>query len=321
VQEIADLLVEDDTPGIQSAREDTPHENLDVMLETPGPVASSFMPPPPVPVGDAGEDSDSAEEGSGATNLAYEDLLAKLVLPAKAPEPAPEMPALLGTLPLPQPDTEPAAPPLPRPSAHSLQAAPPADERTLVTDNPLIAEEQEAAYREGRAATRDQPVVAPEPRPLPGVLGVGRSKVVYLMLGGLLVLGGMILAVLVLKLLMPTPAPPAAPVVVPVQPPPPPAAPARVEPLPPSVPPAVVPIPAEPAAAVPPIPTPEVVPELPSAEPEKPAPAPKIHRPTGHRTRPAAPKVAPKPVAPPAPKAPKPKKPSKTSGYADPFDN
>jgi hypothetical protein len=324
VQEIADLLVEDETPVGQSAREDTPHEdtpheNLDVMLETPGPVASSFMPPPPVPVGDAGEDSEGAEEGSGATNLAYEDLLAKLVLPAKAPEPAPEMPALLGTLPLPQPDSELAAPlpALPRPSAHSLQAAPPADERTLVTDNPLIAEEQEAAYREGRAATRDQPVVAPEPRPLPGVLGMAKSKVVYLMLGGLLVLGGMILAVLVLKLLMPTPAPPAAPVVVPVPPPPPAAAPARVEPLPPSPPPAVVPIPAEPAAVAP-IPAPEVIPEQPAAEPVKPAPAPKAHRPIGHKIRP---KAAPKPVAPAAPKAPKPKKPSKTSGYADPFDN
>ena len=103
VDDIADLLVEDDPPSGQGAKEEVSDDSLDVMLETPGPaLASSFMPPPPSPVDDVGEEGDAGEEGAGSTNLAYEDLLAKLVLPAKAPEPEPEMPEPVGSLPPPE---------------------------------------------------------------------------------------------------------------------------------------------------------------------------------------------------------------------------
>lgn len=332
VDEIADLLVEDEVSAPLPAKDDTPHDNLDVMPETPGPaLASSFMPPPPSPVGDTGDDREGAEDAGGATNLAYEDLLAKLVLPARAPEPASEMPAVVGTLPLPEPDSEVAAltPLLSPPSAQSLQIAPPAEERTLVTDNPLIAEEQEAAFREGRTASRDQPVLPredlrtlPTGPVMPGTV-VAKSKLIYLMFGGLLVLGGMMLAVLVLRLLLPTPTQQPAPVVVPAAPPPP-SAPAHVVPLPPSAPPpAVVPIPAEPAAAAAIPELPEVVPERPS-EPER--PAPKARRTSGHSRAPRQvvlkpPRASASKASSPAPKAPKSKKSSKSTGFADPFDN
>jgi len=347
VDDIADLLVEDD-PSHPATSEEVSEDGLEVMLETPGPaLANPFMPPPPSPMGDMGEENESADENGAATNLAYEDLLAKLVLPAKAPEPEPEMPALMSSLPLPEPVAAPLLlppPSYPLPSGQSLQVAPPAEERTLVTENPLVAEEQEAAVREGRLAMRgefipvqeDMRSVPTEPVAVAANGVAAKSRLVYLMLGGLLVLGGMILAVLVLKLLMPTPAPQSPAIVAPT-PPPPSAPPAHVEPLPPS---------AAPAAVAPTEPPPAAFPEnaagipetVPNVEPERPAPRP--HRPAAHPkpARPAPPKAtaAPKPapapkqatvpkVAPaPAPKAPKAapaKKPSKSSGYADPFDN
>lgn len=339
VSDIADLLVDDGTPTGNIAKIETSDDSLDVMLETPGPVlASAFMPPPPTPVGEVGDDGDSTDEGGAATNLAYEDLLAKLVLPAKAPEPEPQMPAVVGNLPLPEPLAEPLTPPSPfgRPSVQSLQIAPPADERTLVTENPLVAEEQEAAYREGRTGAREQPVVvreelrpAPVPEPVMGAVavnGAAKSRLVYLMLGGLLMLTGMIVATLVLKLLMPSPAPQPVPVVVPAAPPPPASAPAHVEPLPPSAPPAAV-------VPTPPPPT-GVAPSGDMASDS--ASEPKSHR-GGHARspRPAAPRVvapkpapAPKVVAPKPAPAPTPKPPKaaltkkgKGSAYADPFDN
>ena len=339
VDDIADLLVEDEATSNRAASEEVSDDGLEVMLETPAPVlANPFMPPPPSPMGDAGEENDGGEENGAATNLAYEDLLAKLVLPAKAPEPEPEMPALMSSLPLPESIALPSASYI-RPSSQSLLAAPPAEERTLVTENPLLAEEQEAAAREGRLPTRDHPVVMHEElrsaptEPLAVANGAAKSRMVYLMLGGLLVLGGMILAVLVLKLLMPTP-PPQTPVVIspaPAPAPPPLAPPAHVVPLPPSAPAAgAEPAFAEPAAAA-------VEPAL-AVEPER--ATPRAHRPVAHPkpVRPMAPKVAalPKPApkqavaakaapAPaPAPKVPKAasgKKAGKSSGYADPFDN
>ncbi|HEX7500753.1 MAG TPA: hypothetical protein VF524_10695, partial [Polyangia bacterium] len=132
------------------------------MLETPGPVlVSTFMPPPPSPVADDAEENEGVEERGEETNLAYEDLLAKLVLPSKAPEPEAAMPAVAEPLPLPA-IASPADPTLPAvaftspsssPSSASFEVSPPNDERTLVTDNPLVAEEQEAAFREGRFAS------------------------------------------------------------------------------------------------------------------------------------------------------------------------
>jgi hypothetical protein len=352
VDDIADLLVEDESHQGRTEGDQSLDDGLDVMLETPGPVlVSTFMPPPPAPVADDAEENENIEEPGEATNLAYEDLLAKLVLPAKAPEPEPIMPALAAPLPMPDSIGLSAAPTPPavafkRPSSSSFQIAPPTDERTLVTDNPLVAEEQEAAYREGRSASRDQPpiVVQDEMRPaftepMAAANGGAKSRLLYLMLGGLLVLGGMILAVLVLKLLMPTPAPQPTVVSPAPAPPPPFAPPAHVEPLPPSAP-AAAPVPPQatapatlpPAAEVPaPAAGEGMAPENEKAPAKahkaatrkvahvsgpKPAPAPKAMV--------AAPKATPAPAAAPAAKAPKAaaggKKP-KASGYADPFDN
>jgi hypothetical protein len=353
VDDIADLLVEGESRKGRTEGEQSLDDGLDVMLETPGPaLVSTFMPPPPSPpaADDVAEDADdSAEEPGEATNLAYEDLLAKLVLPAKAPEPEPAMPALASSLPLPESLTGPAAPTPPavafkRPSSASLQVAPPSDERTLVTINPLVAEEQEAAAREGRAGSRELPpiMVQEEMRPaltepMVAANGVAKSRLYYRVEGGLLVLGGMIVAVLLLKLIMPTPAsqPPVVitPAALPAPPPPPPA---HVEPLPPSVPPAA----AAPAPSV--APAPAVPSEVPApsteegAAPEGEMAQPKAHKAAARKvTHAAAPKLAPAPkqaVAPkaaPAPatapaaktaKAPTGKK-AKASGYADPFDN
>ncbi|HEY5281905.1 MAG TPA: hypothetical protein VIM14_03860, partial [Polyangia bacterium] len=229
VDDIADLLVEDESSPVHIEGEQVLDDGLDVMLETPGPVlVNTFMPPPPAPAPGSPEETEGGEDPGAGANLAYEDLLAKLVLPAKAPEQEPTMPALASSLPLPESLTAPALPSLAapslaapstvpsafkRPSSSSFQIAPPTDELTLVTDNPLVAEEQEAAVREGRAFTRDQPLVvggevhAAPTEPMLAANGGAKSRLLYLMLGGLLVLGGMILAVLVLKLLMPTPAP------------------------------------------------------------------------------------------------------------------
>jgi len=369
VDDIADLLVEDESSPVHIEGEQILDDGLDVMLETPGPVlVNTFMPPPPAPAPGSLEETENSEDSGAGANLAYEDLLAKLVLPAKAPEPEAAMPALASSLPVPESLMAPvatsavapslAAPflvapsapqfPFKRPSSSSFQIAPPTDELTLVTDNPLVAEEQEAAVREGRAITRDQPVVVGEEmhtattEPIAAANGGAKSRLLYLMLGGLLVLGGMILAVLVLKLLMPTPAPQPTVVVTPALPPPPPAPPAHVEPLPPSAPPAApvpAPAPAAPSAAA--------APEAPAATAEPSAveaPQPKARRSSGHTkaahastpkpapspkvvTAPAS-KAAPAPKATPAPtpaaKAGKPaggKKSGKGSSYADPFDN
>jgi hypothetical protein len=249
-------------------------------------------------------------------------------------------------LPLPEGVDEPVAdvihetvlPSVGRPSSPSLQVAPPTEERTLVTDNPLVAEEQQAAAREGRAsmAYERPPVVGAELRPAvterlaPLINGAAKSKLLYLLFGGLLVLGGMVLATVLLKLLMPTPAP--QPPVVTAPPPipqPPPTPPAQVQPLPPT--------PSAPVATPPPAradvggakaaePAPEEV--RPAPEPEKPRP----HRREGRAkpARVAAPKAAPAAkaaaaakVAAPAPAAKPAKggKKGKASSYVDPFDN
>jgi hypothetical protein len=345
VDDIADLLVEDDHSSELAAGEAAGEDNLDVMLETPGPaLANPFMPPPPSPMGDSAEENETADADEGGGNLAYEDLLAKLVLPAKAPEPEPQMPAVMSSLPLPEPPTAPSLPvqAFSASSVPTLQAAPPAEERTLVTENPLVAEEQEAAAREGRLL-RDPGLPVPvqgdlrslttAPMTVPGN-GAPRSRFFYMVAGGLVVLAGVLLVVLVLKLLTPAPmpAPPAAVAPTPPLPLPPSAPPAVVEPLPPSTPPPAA-APAEPVAA----PEPSAAAPEPSGQAEPSAPA-KPHKPAHARPpRPATPKVAatPKPapapkatvapkVAPapaPAPKAPKASGKKPKGGYADPFDN
>ena len=368
VDDIADLLieggsrpgrVEGDQPLVEG---DQPlDDGLDVMLETPGPVlVSTFMPPPPSPVADDAEEKEGLEEPGEETNLAYEDLLAKLVLPAKAPEPEPAMPAVAEPLPLPLPESiAPPAPPTPpavafaSPSSASFEISPPNDERTLVTDNPLVAEEQEAAYREGRSVSREHHPIVVQEEMRPAITepmaaangGAAKSRFMYLILGGSLVLFGFVLAVLFLKLIMPTSAPPAPVVIMPAPPPPPPTPPAHVEPLPPSVPPAAAAAP--PAAAEPAAPAPSPQNPAPAAgegmAPENEKVTPKARKPTSHKVahvaapkptpapKPApapkaaaaAPKAAPAPVVAPAAKAPKAAggKKAKSGGYADPFDN
>jgi hypothetical protein len=358
VDDIADLLVEGESQPEQVEGENPAEDGLDVTLETPAPVATNtFLPPPPAPAGGA-SDEEATEEGPDSTNMAYEDLLAKLVLPAKAPEAEAQMPALPSSMPevepiaLPTPAAEPVEP-FARASAtssSSFQVSSPTEERTLVTENPLVAEEQEAAAREGRSGVREQPVPVVidgaqvmQSGPIAPLSALtAKSKLVYLMLGGLLVLVGMVLAVFVLKLLMPSPAPQPPVVITPV-PQPPPAPPAHVEPLPPSPPaapsaaapaPAAVPVqPEQPSAKAEDTPeNPPAEPEAaaaPTAEPEKtPRPRKTVHTKPAHAVaRPVAatPKAAASPKATAAPAA-KPGKPAASSkksksGWVDPFDN
>jgi hypothetical protein len=330
--EVSHLPVEDEAHQEDVDSGQILDDGLDVMLETPGPVlVNSFMPPPPSPTSGAPEEeAESAEESGSPTNLAYEDLLAKLVLPAKASEPEPALPMPVSPLPL--PDPTPTAEPFKRPSSPSFLVAPPTDERTLVTENPLLAEEQQAAVREGRTSSREVPnAIREEMRSAltePVSSGAANSKLLYLMLGGLLVLGCMILGVLVLKLFMPTPAPP-PPIVIRQAPAlPPPAPPAHVEPLPPTE--AVVPAVAEPAPN--PVPPTEMEQKPAAGSPEEaasPEPSqPKVHksvvRPKVPHAAVVKPAPAPKPAAP--AKAEKPVAGKKTGksgghGWVDPFDN
>ena len=357
VEDIAELLVEEESHPVNVQAEKPLDDGLDVMLETPGPVvASTFMPPPPSPAGLVGEEGDNIDEAGAATNLAYEDLLAKLVLPGKMLEPEAATPAPSGppsSLPMPEafggsaasPAYESVLPSVTRPSSPSIDLAPPSDEKTLVTENPLVAEEQEAAAREGRASvTRDQANEIQDHQqsvltePIQAFGGTTKSKLLYVMFGGLLAFGGMALAVLVLKLLGAGSAAPPPAVVAPAPvPQPTPAPPAQVQALP-STPPAapapaavVLPPEPEPTAVVPP-PAPTEAKAEPAAE-EAPAvaegsekPQPRAHRREARRPTHAAaakPAPAPKTAAPkaaaPAPAA-KPAKPAKkVKGYVDPF--
>ena len=392
IDDIAELLVEDESathevhPQVDQALDDS----LDVMLETPGPAAlGTFMPPPPLlpnatdENSSETEDRENAEEGAGQSNLAYEDLLAKLVLPSEnTAEPEPRLPAPEPSLPAPEPPLSepstsasapesevaaaPAVPtpiPLPvftpaptpaplsvdRPSSSLSLMASATDERTLVTENPLLAEEQEAAAREGRTASRDQAPrvqvdfgsLASGPVSLPTAANSAtKTKMVFFLAGNLAMLLCMVLAVLVFKIFIQAPASPPAVVMPAAAPLPPASPPAKVEPLP-SPPPAAA---AVPAAA--PAPSPEPAAEPPAENPSATEPAaveaakaaPKAHRSSVHKVAaihapkpapaapitkpaPAAPaaKAAPTPVAKPAKAAPAKK--GKAGGYADPFDN
>ena len=394
VDDIAELLVEDESatreahPQVDQALDDS----LVVMLETPGPaVLGTFMPPPPLLPNAADENSsetedrENAEEGVGQSNLAYEDLLAKLVLPSEnaavsesslpapesslsgsepllsSPPPEPEAsaaPAALTPVPLPVFTPPPAPAPISfdRPSSSLSLATSATDERTLVTENPLLAKEQEAAAREGRSATRDQvprvqedygSVASGPVTPLVAANVATKTKMGFFLAGNLAMLLCMVVAVLVFKIFIQSPASPPAVIMPAAAPLPQPSPPAKVEPLP-SPPPAAavvpvaVPAPSPEPAAEPPAENPSATAQPAPVEAAKVATAPKAHKPSVHKTAShAAPKLAatapaaqPAPAAKPAAaakavqtpvvkptKAAAPAKKGKAGGYADPFDN
>ena len=328
---------------VDAAQAATVGSELDVSMETPGLVkVDSYLVPPPV----ADEPPTGPEAESAATNLAYEDLLEKLVLPAT---PAAPDEAEAAEEPPPFASDQPSSPHLSSSSGGNLYQPGPgtSEERTVVTANPLLAEEQEAAAREAEnyilppaslpTPAFAQPPVAAEPARAtlqkPSLdLGLDLNKVVQISYKKL---GIMLLATLLLgggftRLMTPArvvvSVPPAqtptlvARPVVPVQPTQP------ANPTPQVVP---LPSPAEPPAPAPPAAqraaTAEARPsrEIPAAEPApaeategvpKTAAKAKVHHAAKASSRPpriAAPKPAPaKPVAP--------KKQAK-GGWVDPF--
>ncbi len=150
IEEISGLLEIEDGPSAVGAaadahRREAEADAVDVNMETPPPATPA---PPRSPAGAA-----AAESAEPASNMAYEDLLEKLVLPAGGGAAAESEPASMTETPRP---TEAAA----SASAWRFPAAPAlvdsGDERTVVTQNPLIAEEQEAA-REAFAASQQTP--------------------------------------------------------------------------------------------------------------------------------------------------------------------
>jgi hypothetical protein len=281
--------------------------------------------------------------------MAYEDLLEKLVLPTPSAAPdesePPEEPPPFAP---PRPSSShPVASPLGNlfpPGAPSLADV--SDERTVVTANPLLAEEQEAAAREAENFILPAAPVAPpvfvEPQVLaPPVGAIQRQPILapnkfiqisypmfgFMMLAAVLV-GGVLSRLMAPTHTVVTSLPAQAPTlvarpVVPAQPPPANPAP-QVVPLPtPTESPARVPVVAQPAAAAakapaePPVaqPAPE---ELGMGEAQPVARA-KVHHAakTPRPPKSAASKVAAaKPVAPAKPSASK--KPAK-GGWVDPF--
>jgi hypothetical protein len=325
-------------------------DGLDVFLETPGPVTlDSYLVPPPVadepPTGETPE-----PESASSTNLAYEDLLEKLVLPATPAAPD-EVEAVEEPPPFasprdssPQSSSSPLANLFP-PSAQSIQTV--TDERTVVTANPLLAEEQEAAAREAEnfilpAAPVATPAFVESPIVAQPVRGNLRSAVLapskfiqisYPMFG-FMMLAAVLVGGVLSRLMAPTRTvvsqPPAqAPTlvarpVVPAQPtqaanPAP-----RVVPLPtPTEAPTPVPPAAQPAATAEArpageIPTAESMPVESGAGEPRTAAKPRVHH-AAKAPRPpksVAPKAA--PAKPAAPKPVAPKKPAK-GGWVDPF--
>ncbi len=347
IEEISGLLEMDELKASEAAEEDSESahavseavgEALDVAMETPSPAKlDAYLPPPPVSEEPSQPESSEGEAGLGS-NMAYEDLLEKLVLPAQ-----------------PAPVEEPAAHQVtPRPSSVLASSSPDSlfpsnvtpgpvtsDERTVVTVNPLLAEEQEAAARGAEsyilpAAPPPQPllpntpVVVPQARPattpttpkfvvLPGKI----VQATYPVFGGI-VLGGIILGILVGRASAPTKVIEKVQVVQaqPVATPSPaPGQAAQASPTPEVVPlptPSEAPKPAaQPAAAA--------AAEEPAAEEAKPEAKPKAHHASkaSHSPKPAKPAVAAKPVAAakaaPAAKPAGGKKPGK--GWVDPFAN
>ena len=335
VEELTELLVDAESQKISLIPSNAVDDGLEISMETPGPASlSGFMPPPPGPSLGA-EDSDAGLDANPSSNLAYEDLLAKLVLPSTTP-------GVVNT------ETPPPSPFIAPPTpgifgASSLgEAATSSDERTLVTQNPLLAEEQETAAREGLASPREEmpqafpltmgssPVAPVAPVTFqpsaPIVVAPNRSVAIYLMLGSTLVILASILVILVVKFVLPgTPAPtsPLDPVVATPPPAPtvasPPPPPSQVVPLPPSGEPAKA---KEPEAEPKTEPAAEALSEKPDPEamvaPKEPAKHRKSASSSSHSRKESKAKES-KQVAAPKPRASKSSK--SGAGWADPFDN
>jgi hypothetical protein len=336
-------------PQVGGARVATPGvgDEIHFSMETPGAVkVDSYLLPPPV--SDESPDGQAPQaESASATNLAYEDLLEKLVLPTGPAAPdegeAPEDPPPFSSS---RPSSAQATP---TPLVNLFTPGVPpgldsSDERTVVTANPLLAEEQEAAAREAEtyilpaAAPRATPVFVQPPvvaHPVHAAVertGLALHKVIQISYQklGIMLLVAMLAGVLVSRLIAPTRAVVSAPApqtptltatpVVPAQPtqaanPAP-----RVVALPtPSEPPAAQPAaqPAAPAAAKPSaaIPTAAPTPAESGAGESKTAAKARVHHvvkaSSPRPVKSAAPKAAPaKPAAP--------KKPAK-GGWVDPF--
>jgi len=239
IEEISGLLEMDELKGGESqadgseeAAADAAHavseamgDALDVSMETPSPAQldSYLMPPPPVaeePLGGEEPEAESGAEPAPATNLAYEDLLEKLVLPAQPaaseePEASQETPSFVPA----QPDsTESPSAPLANLFAPSAPLGTiVSDERTVVTANPLLAEEQEAAARVAEnfilpaapvppPPLVDTPVVAAAPREVIPRINFGPSKIIqisYPMFGGMM-LAAVLVGGVLSRLMAPT---------------------------------------------------------------------------------------------------------------------
>jgi hypothetical protein len=196
-------------------------DEIHFSLETPGAVkVDSYLLPPPVSDESLGGQAPEAESAS-ATNLAYEDLLEKLVLPTGPAAPdegeAPEDPPPFASS---RPSSAQATP---TPLVNLFTPGVPpgldsSDERTVVTANPLLAEEQEAAARE--AETYILPAAAPRATPVfvqPPVVahpvhaafertGLALHKVIQISYQklGIMLLVAMLAGVLVSRLMAPT---------------------------------------------------------------------------------------------------------------------
>jgi hypothetical protein len=354
IEEISGLLEMDELKASEAAGSSAEShavseevgDALDVSMETPSPAKlDAYLPPPPVSEEPEPAKQESAEGEAGlGSNMAYEDLLEKLVLPAQ-PEPV-EEPAAHQPTPRPTPRPRPSATHATSPpeSLFPSNATPgpiTSDERTVVTVNPLLAEEQEAAARGAESyilpaapppqpLLPDTPVVVPQVRPAmtpnAGVPSGRFFRTSYPVLGGI-VLGGIILGVLVGRAWGPTKviekvtvvqAPPVAAPAAPVQ---------AAQPATPTPPAEVVPLPTEAAkpaaqpaaAAAEPAQPASAEAAEPSADEGKPEPKPKAHH--AAKARPAKPAAKPaaaaKPVA--AAKPAGGKKPGK--GWVDPFAN
>jgi hypothetical protein len=325
-------------------------DDLDVSLETPGPVkVDSYLVPPPV--ADEPPNGETPEpESASATNMAYEDLLEKLVLPAQAATPdeaeeVEEPPPFASPRPsLAQPTPSPLANLFP-PSVQSIQTI--SDERTVVTANPLLAEEQEAAAREAEnfilpaapvatPAFVESPIVGQPVRAKLPPTGLAPSKFIqisypmfgFMMLAAVLV-GGVLSRLMAPTRTVVTQTPAQAPTlvarpVVPAQPTQPVNPAPQVVPLPtPTESPTPAPSAAEAAATAEAKPlaetaTAESTPEQPGAGEPRTAAKPRVHH-VAKAPRPpksVAPKAA--PAKPAAPKPAAPKKPGK-GGWVDPF--
>jgi hypothetical protein len=325
---------------------------LDVSLETPSPMKlESYLLPPPVADEPASGQAPEAESAS-ATNMAYEDLLEKLVLPTPSAAPdeneaAEELPPFASSRPS---SSHAASSPLANlfpPGAPSLADV--SDERTVVTANPLLAEEQEAAAREAENFILPAAPVAPpvfvEPQVLappvvanlrPAALAPNKFIQISYPMFGFMMLAAVLVGGVLSRLMAPTtptvvtPPPAQAPTlvarpVVPAQPTQPANPAPQVVPLPtPTEPPAPAPRAAQPAATA----EARAPGEIPAAQPAteelgmdeaQPVARAKVH----HAAKPPRPpkSAAPRPVVVKPVAAAKPatsKKPGK-GGWVDPF--